>query len=48
MVIHHTDCGMEKITDDGFRAELQADTGVAPAFAIETFTSSIASRIVLL
>jgi carbonic anhydrase len=38
MVIHHTDCGMEKITDDGFRAELQADTGVAPAFAIETFT----------
>jgi carbonic anhydrase len=39
MVIHHTDCGMEKITDDGFRAELQADTGVAPAFAIETFTN---------
>jgi carbonic anhydrase len=38
MVIHHTDCGMEKITDDGFRAALQADTGVAPAFAIETFT----------
>jgi carbonic anhydrase len=38
MVIHHTDCGMEKITDDGFRAELQADTGLAPAFAIETFT----------
>jgi carbonic anhydrase len=37
MVIHHTDCGMEKITDDGFRATLQADTGVAPAFAIETF-----------
>jgi carbonic anhydrase len=38
MVIHHTDCGMEKITDDGFRAELQEDTGLAPAFAIETFT----------
>mgnify|MGYP000226898211 CR=1 FL=1 len=37
MLIHHTDCGMEKITDDGFRAELQADTGVAPAFAIESF-----------
>jgi carbonic anhydrase len=38
MVIHHTDCGMEKLTDDGFRAELQAHTGVAPAFAIESFT----------
>jgi carbonic anhydrase len=37
MVIHHTDCGMQKITDDGFRAELQADTGMAPSFAIESF-----------
>jgi carbonic anhydrase len=38
MLIHHTDCGMERITDDGFRAQLQADTGQAPAFAIESFT----------
>ena len=38
MLIHHTDCGMQKITDDGFRAELQRATGVAPAFAIESFT----------
>lgn len=39
MVIHHTDCGMEKLTDDGFRADLLADTGMAPSFAIESFTS---------
>jgi carbonic anhydrase len=38
MLIHHTDCGMQKLTDDGFRAELQAATGVAPAFAIESFS----------
>jgi carbonic anhydrase len=38
MLIHHTDCGMEALTDDGFRAELQKATGVAPAFAIESFT----------
>ena len=38
MLIHHTDCGMQKLTDDGFRAELQDATGVAPAFAIESFT----------
>jgi carbonic anhydrase len=37
MLIHHTDCGMEKITDDGFRAELREATGVSPAFAIESF-----------
>ena len=38
MLIHHTDCGMEKITDDGFRLELQETTGLAPAFAIESFS----------
>jgi carbonic anhydrase len=37
MLIHHTDCGMQKITDDGFRMELQEMTGVSPAFAIESF-----------
>ena len=38
MLIHHDDCGMQKVTDDGFRMELQETTGVAPAFAIESFT----------
>ena len=38
MLIHHNDCGMQKLTDDGFRTELQEATGVAPAFAIESFT----------
>jgi carbonic anhydrase len=38
MLIHHTDCGMQSITDDGFRAELQDATGMAPSFAIESFT----------
>jgi carbonic anhydrase len=37
MLIHHTDCGMQKITDDGFRMELQETTGVSPSFAIESF-----------
>src|ERR1700749_1961493 len=40
MLIHHTDCGMQKLTDDGFRAELQAATGVAPSFAIESFADA--------
>ena len=38
MLIHHTDCGLQALTDDGFRKELQDATGVAPAFAIESFT----------
>jgi carbonic anhydrase len=38
MLIHHTDCGMQKLSDDGFRAELREATGVAPSFAIESFS----------
>ena len=36
-LIYHTDCGMEALSYDGFRADLQRATGVAPAFAIESF-----------
>ncbi|MCO5325885.1 MAG: carbonic anhydrase [Solirubrobacterales bacterium] len=38
ILIHHTDCGMQKVTDDGFREELREATGMAPSFAIESFT----------
>jgi carbonic anhydrase len=38
VLIHHTNCGLELITDDGFRAELQDATGMAPSFAIESFS----------
>jgi len=37
MLVHHTDCGMQKVTDDGFRAELMETSGIAPSFAIESF-----------
>jgi carbonic anhydrase len=39
MLIHHSDCGMEKITDEGFRVELEEATGIVPGFPIESFTS---------
>jgi carbonic anhydrase len=38
MLIHHTGCGMQTLSDDGFRAELQQATGIAPAWAIESFS----------
>ena len=38
MLIHHNDCGLQNLSDDAFRAELQEATGVAPPFAIESFT----------
>ena len=37
MLVHHSKCGMQTLTDEGFRAELQESAGVAPDFAIESF-----------
>jgi carbonic anhydrase len=37
MLIHHTDCGMLTFTDDEFRAQVLADTGVKPEWAAEAF-----------
>jgi carbonic anhydrase len=37
VLIHHTDCGMLTFTDDGFKARIQADTGIKPEWAAEAF-----------
>ncbi len=38
ILIHHTDCGMLTFTDDDFRAQVLADTGIKPAWAAEAFS----------
>ena len=38
ILIHHTDCGMLTFTDDDFKASIQKDTGIKPAWAAEAFT----------
>ena len=38
IVIHHRGCGMLTFTDDAVKAQIQADTGLRPAFALEAFT----------
>jgi carbonic anhydrase len=37
VLIHHTDCGMLTFTDEQLRKQIQADTGIRPAFAAEAF-----------
>ncbi|MGC5365324.1 beta-class carbonic anhydrase [Streptomyces sp. DT24] len=37
ILIHHTDCGMLTFTDDGFKDEVQRETGVRPPWAPEAF-----------
>ncbi len=38
VLIHHTDCGMLTFTDDEVKAQIEADTGIRPHFALEAFT----------
>ena len=37
ILIHHTGCGMLTFTDDEFRAAIEKDTGIRPAWAAEAF-----------
>ena len=38
VLLHHTDCGMLTFTDDAFKADIEADTGIKPAWSAESFT----------
>ena len=38
ILIHHTGCGMLTFTDDDFKASIQAEVGIKPSWAAETFT----------
>src|SRR6201984_3313864 len=37
ILIHHTDCGVLTFTDDGFKQQIQDDTGIKPEWAAEAF-----------
>jgi carbonic anhydrase len=37
ILVHHTDCGLQKIVDDSLKDELEIETGVRPEWAIESF-----------
>lgn len=38
LVIHHTRCGVQTVTEDAFKAELESELGVKPAWSVEAFT----------
>ena len=37
ILVHHTDCGMLTFRDDEVKAQIQAETGIRPPFALEAF-----------
>jgi len=38
ILIHHTNCGLQTISDDGFKKQIEDDCGIRPSWAIEAFT----------
>ena len=37
ILVHHTECGMLTFKDDDVKAQIQADVGIRPPFALEAF-----------
>lgn len=37
VLVHHTDCGLQGVDEGDFRRELEAETGVKPTWAVESF-----------
>lgn len=42
ILLHHTDCGLMGVTDDGLKADLEAELGIKPWWALESFTDPFA------
>jgi carbonic anhydrase len=38
ILIHHTDCGTLTFTDDRFKASIEKETGIKPAWSAEAFS----------
>ena len=38
ILIHHTDCGMLTFKDDDVKRQIESETGIRPAFALEAFS----------
>ena len=37
VLVHHTDCGLQKVSEDELKREVEEETGMRPSFAIESF-----------
>ena len=37
ILLHHTDCGLQKVHEEDFRHELEAELGIKPVWLLESF-----------
>lgn len=42
VLVHHTDCGLHQLSEDTFKAELEAELGIKPWWSLESFTDPYA------
>ncbi|MEQ8718127.1 MAG: carbonic anhydrase [Acidimicrobiales bacterium] len=40
VLVHHTDCGLQLVSEDEFKAGLEAELGIKPPWALESFTNA--------
>lgn len=38
ILVHHTDCGLQLVTEDQLKSELEAELGIKPWWAVESFS----------
>jgi len=38
ILMHHTDCGLQRVTEDAFKAQLEEELGVKPGWSLESFS----------
>ncbi|MEY2974879.1 MAG: hypothetical protein RIR49_1299 [Actinomycetota bacterium] len=42
VLIHHTDCGLQMVSEDDFKSELERELGIKPWWALESFSDPVA------
>ena len=42
ILVHHTDCGLQTVTEDQLKADLEAELGIKPWWAVESFSDPYA------
>jgi carbonic anhydrase len=42
VLLHHTDCGLQRVTEDQFKHDLEAELGIKPWWAVESFSDPYA------
>lgn len=43
ILVHHTDCGLQRVTEDEFKHEIEAECGIRPWWALESFRDPVQS-----